>query len=92
MAAQTPRKPSGYARATPGRPAKPPTSKKPATPTKPRSRPPERAGVHKSVIKDISTPVIENELKRRNRIDVQKKAPRWTPAGGIAHKSRGGTK
>ena len=50
-------------------------------------------GPTKSAVKDVPTKVLENELKRRNRLEMgPKKAPRWTPAGQAAHKSRGGPK
>ena len=85
MAAQKPR---GGGQRRPG-PDTPPAKK----PSKPRTTPKTTAGIHKSAIKDVPTADLYAELRRRDRTQTgPKKAPRWTPAGQIAHRSRGGTK
>jgi hypothetical protein len=67
----------------------------PGDPTK-RPRPKVGPGVHKSNIKEIPTKDLYAEIKRRSRTEMPpappKKASRWTPAGKLAHKSRGGKK
>ena len=70
----------------------------PKDPTK-RQRPKVGAGTQKSTIKEIPTKDLYAEIKRRSRTELPptakappKKASRWTPAGQLAHKSRGGKK
>lgn len=70
----------------------------PTPPSKPGSSKPSTtkkssSGMHKSAIKEVPTKDLYAEIKRRSRTDKgPEKAPRWTPAGGEAHRSRGGTK
>jgi hypothetical protein len=82
MAVQQPKKePQGGASTPPVKPKKPKTTTK------------TTAGVHKSAIKDIPLKDLYAEIKRRSRTEMPpERAPRWTPAGQRAHKSRGGTK